>query len=275
MLPYFSPEDVRVAYACRFYFDWQLDVRPGSGVALRDAPVERLLEDAAARNSFHILGRKLEFDRLKTLLSLEPFVAPSSVSRLVKGSLSAGLRHWGAPCRWSRGTFFRSNGNMTDAVVAQYVASQYERHGVPVPGSSLRVSYRHPGKPEQLRRTSRATFEYNVHLVFVTHRRREILDYEIADDLLAYWLRIVATRGWVPWNVEIVWNHAHLFLGLMPEVSPGGAALSLLNNAEYFLQRRYSAGFRDTVDRTIWTPGFYVGTVGCVRTAQYAGYLDP
>jgi REP element-mobilizing transposase RayT len=77
----------------------------------------------------------------------------------------------------------------------------------------------------------------------------------------------------IPWNIEVVWNHAHLFLGLSPGDAPGDVALSLLNNAEYFLQDRYGAALGDEFKETVWQPGYYAGTVGSATTAQVKAFL--
>jgi putative transposase len=124
-----------------------------------------------------------------------------------------------------------------------------------------------------LRASNHCKFEYNVHVVFVVTRRQHLLDREAAESLVGYLKTVCDKKQWIAWNIEVVWNHAHLFLGLSPDDAPGSAALSLLNNAEYFLQRRYSAALRDEVERTVLQPGFYVGTVGSATTAQVKAYL--
>lgn len=273
MRPYFNPSDVRSAFACRFAFDWRARSRGDFRFDGAAVQFDALLNDVAVRQGYHVLARAVDPDRLKTLLSLTPFVSPASVSRFVKGNLAVRLRRGDEGIRWSRGTFFRSNGDMTDDAVAGYVARQYQRHVGRPPAHVRGASYRHPGDPKHLRRSAHSTFEYNVHCVFVTQGWQSVLDDDIADSLVRYWRRVCEKKRLIPWNIEVVWNHAHLFLGLNPTDSPGAVALNLLNNAEWFLQRRYSTGLRDVVSTTIWRPGFYVGTVGASTTAEIGEFL--
>jgi putative transposase len=116
-------------------------------------------------------------------------------------------------------------------------------------------------------------FEYNVHVVFVTHRRRELFDPQVAEALVEYLRQMCEAKRWIPWKLNVVPDHAHLFVGLTPSDAPGDAALSLMNNSEFFLQRRYGADWRDEVSDTVWRPGYYVGTVGSATTAQVKAFL--
>jgi hypothetical protein len=45
--------------------------------------------------------------------------------------------------------------------------------------------------------------------------------------------------------MEVVPDHAHLFLGLRPMDAPQAVALSMMNNAAYFLHQRYGAALSE------------------------------
>ena len=194
---------------------------------------------------------------------------------MVKGNLSAFARRQHCIAElWSRGWFLRSVGHVTNDTVRNYVDHQYDARNAP--GATPRARSR-PAMPAREPRgvavASHAKYEYNVHFVFVTHRRRELIDLEVAEALVGYLRQVCSTKGWIVWNLEFVWNHVHMFVGLSPSESPGEVALSLLNNAEFFMQRRYGAMLKDEVERTVWQPGYYVGTVGSATTAQVKAYL--
>ncbi|MBI4814819.1 MAG: IS200/IS605 family transposase, partial [Deltaproteobacteria bacterium] len=83
-------------------------------------------------------------DHVHLLLSLPPNLAPSRVMQLVKGRTSHKLlrefRHinrevWGRHL-WARGYFVASTGNVSDEVVAEYIANQDVERG----GEEFKVS---------------------------------------------------------------------------------------------------------------------------------------
>ena len=213
---------------------------------------------------------------VRALISLRPEDAPAEVTRFLKGNIATAVRNQHTISNlWSRGWFFRSVGHATNETVRDYVRSQYDDRNSP--GGDVERSaaarYTNGASPRELRTSNHGAFEFNAHIVLVTHRRREVLDLEMARELIAYLRRVCETKAWVAWDIQFVWNHVHLFVGLSPGDSPGGAALSLLNNAEYFLQRRYGAMLARDVTSTIFQPGYYVGTVGSATTAQVKAYL--
>jgi len=127
--------------------------------------------------------------------------------------------------------------------------------------------------PEPLRRTDHVTFEYNVHLVFVTRRRFDFLDPHVSEAVLTYWRRVCTKYGSIAWDIEVIWNHAHLFLRLRPDDSAEDVTLSLMNNPAHFLHRRNSAVLRNKKLAGVWKPGDYAGTAGFATTVQIQSYL--
>ena len=71
----------------------------------------------------------------------------------------------------------------------------------------------------------------------------------------------------------MVWDHAHLRLGISPGESPEEAALALLNNAELWFSDRYSAAMKLVDLDTVFQAGYYAGTCGEATTAQIKSYL--
>jgi len=106
-----------------------------------------------------------------------------------------------------------------------------------------------------------------------TRRRFDFLDMEVSEELVAYWRRVCDKHGWLPSDIEVVSDHAHLFLGLRPPDSPATVALSLMNNSAYFLHQRYGGALRDAALAGVWRGGFYVGAAGSATTAQVKAFL--
>jgi REP-associated tyrosine transposase len=275
MNPYFTAESVKVAYESRFHFGWYAHGRHPFSPSVRPC-LEESLRDVCERRNYHLLEFDLGTNVLRALLSLRPEISPAEATRFVKGNLASAARNQcGERNLWSRGCFVRSVGHVTSDTVRRYVASQQERHGAIAIENppAARACHASPGDPSALRTSDHAKFEYNLHFVFVVSWRRELLDQEIAEELVSYWRRVCEKKHWIAWNVEVVGNHAHLFLGLSPDDAPAAVALNLLNNGEFHLQRRYAAALREEVGRTVWQPGYYAGTVGSATTAQVKAFL--
>jgi putative transposase len=91
-----------------------------------------LIREVCHARDLEILQGHIRPDHVHLLLSLPPGVAPSRAMQLIKGKSSHKLlgefRHmrkafWGRHV-WARGYFAASSGNVTDEVVAQYIAEQ-------------------------------------------------------------------------------------------------------------------------------------------------------
>jgi len=59
-------------------------------------------------------------------------------------------------------------------------------------------------------------------------KKRDVTPYYVPQ----YWLSVCQKKSWIAWDIEVVWDHAHLLLGISPGETPEEAALALLNNAE-------------------------------------------
>ncbi len=72
----------------------------------------------------------------------------------------------------------------------------------------------------------------------------------------------------------MVWDHAHLLLGISPGETPQEAALALLNNAEHWFHNRYSAAMKQEGLDAVFQAGYYTGTCGEATTAQIKSFLE-
>jgi putative transposase len=177
---------------------------------------------------------------------------------------------------WSRGTFVRSVGNVTGGAIRSYISGQFPHHRAVPERDAERVQlprFHDPRDTSRLREDSHSVFEYNLHVVLVTDKRAELLDFEVAEALVRYWRRVCDKKRWIAWDIEIVCDHAHLFLGLRPMDTPEQVALSLMNNSDYLCGRRYGAAMREANMASLWRPGFFVGTGGAATTAQVKSFL--
>ena len=125
----------------------------------------------------------------------------------------------------------------------------------------------------QIRKSSHAAIQYNIHFVFSVRRRIEFLDPFVGQKRVQYWLSVCQKKSWIAWDIEVVWDHAHLLLGISPGETPEEAALALLNNTELWFHDRYSAAMQLEALETVFQPGYYAGTCGEATTAQIKSYL--
>jgi putative transposase len=166
--------------------------------------------------------------------------------------------------------------SVTGDVVRQYIAGQFDHHDVALardPAREMLAQFHDRRDATRLRSDSHTRFEYNIHVVLVTDWRVPFLDLAVAEALVRYWRLVCERKRWIAWDIEILSDHAHLFLGLRPVDSPQSVALSLMNNSEYYCERRYAAAMRDARLSVLWRPSFYVGTAGAATTAQVMAYL--
>jgi len=276
--PYFTATNTTFSYGLRFHYGWYTHRRqPTFADTQTQTLVADSFNDVSGRYNYRMLEMEVEPMVLRALLSLRPTDSPSATTRTIKGNLATDARNQlGISKLWSRGWFVRSVGRCTNEVIRRYVASQYGHHrSLPIdaPEAALRAAYHHPGNASRMRKIAHAVFEYNVHVVLVTRRRREFLDLEVAEALVDYWRSVCEEKRWIPWEVNVVWNHAHLLLGLDPTDAPGEVALSLMNNSAWFLEKRHGAVLERERMTGVWMPSCYVGTVGSATTSQVKGFL--
>ncbi|HUG93570.1 MAG TPA: IS200/IS605 family transposase [Planctomycetaceae bacterium] len=278
-VPRFSATNTTAAYQLRYHFGWYTH---GRNPSLANTRARQVIEQAFAKvtqaQNYHVLGLATEPVAIRALLSLTPNPAPSEVTRRVKGTLAAAARdELGLQQLWSRGWFLRSVGSCTNDVVRNYIAAQFDHHrATPVEQPELVTLARFHSKadPTRLRKGAHVVFEYNVHFVFVTPGRREFLDPYVAQELIDYWKRVCDKKAWTLWDVEVLWDHCHLFLGLKPAESPLAVALSLMNNSSWFLEQRHGTVLHSEGLSAVWRPAFYAGTAGSATTAQVKAFLQ-
>jgi len=276
--PTFLPTHLRAAYQLRYHFSWCTKRRkPILATQYLRSKVEETIRRVSENAGYHLLGLDVEPNVVLCLLSLVPSDSPESITRKIKGNVATELRADGVHNLWSRGWFVRSNGNVTNEIIQTYIANQIEHHrAAPVENRSTMEKCRHhlDEDIDQIRKSSHAAFQYNVHFVFCVRKRFHFLDPVIGGILVQYLLAVCKRKGWIAWDIEVVWDHVHLLIGLTPTSSPEEVALSLLNNAEFWLFDRYRAAIKMDELETVFQAGYYAGTCGAATTAQIQSFLE-
>jgi putative transposase len=276
--PVFTTANTTAAYRLRYHFGWYSAGRqPHFESAPVAATINECLPEIARRHQYHVLESDVSPRVVRSLLSLKPNESPSRATNIVRGNLAKHLREQlGIRNVWSRGIFVRSVGNVSGDVIRRYISGQFAHHRAIPERDPERVQlarFHDLRDASELRKDSHSVFEYNVHVVFVADRRTEFLDFDVAEALVRYWRRVCEKNRWIAWDIEVVSDHAHLFVGLRPKDGPEQVVLSLMNNSEHFCESRYGAAMRHANLRALWRPSFYVGTGGAATTAQVKSFL--
>ena len=94
--------------------------------------VRDLIREICRTHDVEILKGAVKIDHVHLFVSVPPHVAPSRLMQAVKGKTSHHMlleyrtlrrEFWGCHL-WARGYFVCSSGNVTDAVIEEYVATQ-------------------------------------------------------------------------------------------------------------------------------------------------------
>jgi putative transposase len=94
--------------------------------------VRDLIRQICQSNDIAIVGGHVRPDHVHLLLSAPPHLAPSKVMQAIKGKTSHHMlmnsrklreAFWGRHL-WARGYFIATSGNVTDEVIAEYIANQ-------------------------------------------------------------------------------------------------------------------------------------------------------
>jgi putative transposase len=242
------------------------------------------LEDIFQRNDYHLLELDIEGCWTRLLLSLRPSHAPSKVVQTLKANSSRAVfeafpevvTEMGRRSLWSRGYYVRGVGDVSDDVVFAYVGRQREHHEVERADSRLLAEYQdaNPERFFDLRPFSHCVAEYNCHLVCCPLRHTPAIDPSIAEELLAYLLRVAHKKTFEVISVAVLDDHIHLFAALRPDQSPDDLAFAVMNNASHWIGQRNPGAVKVWDAPGFWMPSAFVRTAGVVTTNVVRGHLQ-
>jgi putative transposase len=124
----------------------------------------------------------------------------------------------------------------------------------------------------EISRSTSAVFEVAYHLVWCPKYRRTLPE-GIQRDLQGLLRAICEARGWEVKALEVMPDHVHLFLGATPTDAPvvlvktlKGITAKALFETHPELREVFRHGH-------LWSPSYYVGTVGHVSEETVARYV--
>jgi putative transposase len=282
--PPFNAKNTEFAYQLHYHFGF----RTRRNMAVFDDPqraelLRVTLSEVCDRKHYHVLEVDVGDSWARLLLSLRPSQSPSSVVQTIKANTGRRLleafpdveSEIGRRSLWSRGYYVRSVGDVDDEVVLSYIARQREHHECEVGNSRLLAEYETPAPKRlfDLRSFDHCVAEYNCHLVCCPLRHVPAIDAAIAEELVAYILRIASAKAFDVISLAVLEDHFHLLAALRPNQSPEYLAFALMNNTSHWVGQRNPGAIKVWNAPGLWTPSAFVRTAGAVTTNVIRGHL--
>jgi len=226
-----------------------------------------LLKEICSRHGYHELETKVYPDHVRLLISLRPADALSKALHSIKTNSSAEMcRRLGitAPL-WARGYLARSVGRISVKAVECYLALQPEHHGYARRIRPPVHRFRAVDKKEL--KTDHASFDLIHHIVFSTGYRKGVFSSTAGAALAQYWLRVADKHGFAIDQMSFLPDHVRLLVRTHPKSSVESVCLSLLNNAQYFMTRRFGSLLIEAGVERLWQASAFARTCGQMTTA--------
>jgi len=121
-------------YSLKYHFVWVTKYRKPLLTGAVSLRVRDLVREVCQKNDIEILQGAVCRDHVHVLLSCPPNISPSKIMQYIKGKTSRKIimefKHiqkqcWGRHF-WARGYFVTSSGNVTDAVIKEYIRLQQD-----------------------------------------------------------------------------------------------------------------------------------------------------
>jgi len=123
----------------------------------------------------------------------------------------------------------------------------------------------------EYRHESNAVSLINMHFVFIPKRRRAVLIGRVAERLQEIIFELVVEHRWKVIALEIMPDHVHLLLNLKPTDSASSVMQKVKGRASHHLREEFPELLKLP---TLWTPSYFVGSVGNVSTETVRKYIE-
>lgn len=270
-------EDLASAYQLHYYICMRTKFNKPLFEPSLLAAFKPHVDSICQQYGYHLLRWKAYDNQLRVLLSLKPSHWVADVTGRIKGNLARLLRKDFpklVPGQiWARGYFAKSVGTVDRETVTRYISSQAEHHGYRRGSASLICAYDAMDKLPDLWRHNHATFNLSHHLVLETQHHKEVFDDVTGKALIEYWLRVARKKRFEIGQLQVLPNHAHLFVCLYPTMSVLDCVRALLNNSWALMNQRFCGVIKQTEAWNLWEPSFYAGGTGSVTTAEVKSFL--
>lgn len=242
--------------------------------------IGNIVEDVSDRHAYHLLDAQISSDHLRLVLSLKPEQAVARAVQMYKGNISRQfslayselLGKYKLSRPLAAGYFARSCGKADVETVRTYVEQQAVHHGYRGRWTAS-LTYHNPQfrSPAFNLHHSVCCLAYQV--VLVTKSRAGLFDECVARSLFPYLEVIAKKRGFAIDRISLMPDHLHLIMEGRPEISVADYALSIMNNTQCWMMKKYYGVLKATSCWDVWQPSFYAGTIGEYSTAEMRQFL--
>ena len=125
--------------------------------------------------------------------------------------------------------------------------------------------------PDEYRHESNAVSLLNYHFVFIPKRRKKVLVGSIAERLQQIICELVIENRWKIIAMEIMPDHVHLFLNVLPTDDPSSIMRKIKGRASHHLRKEFPELLKIP---TLWTPSYFVSTAGNICTETVKKYIE-
>lgn len=123
-----------------------------------------------------------------------------------------------------------------------------------------------------------SVYNVNYHIIWGTKYRRPVLTTELKDSLKEILYQIADEKGFSIEHMEIgLDDHIHMLISAPPKLSITTIVSCLKGTSAFRLFRLYpelKKQYWKTEDRHLWSPSYFVETIGTTNQAAVAKYID-
>ncbi len=133
-------------------------------------------------------------------------------------------------------------------------------------------------KDKQLTYGRTCVYNINYHIIWGTKYRNKVLNNEIEEELKELLYQIADEKGFTISHLEIgLDDHVHLLISAPPKLSVTTIVSCLKGTSAFRLFRKHpelKKFYWKNEDRHLWSPSYYVETIGTTNQDAVAKYID-
>jgi putative transposase len=131
---------------------------------------------------------------------------------------------------------------------------------------------------KQLTHGRTCVYNINYHIIWGTKYRNKVLNNKIEDELKQLLYQIAEEKGFAISHLEIgLDDHVHLLISAPPKLSVTTIVSCLKGTSAFRLFRKHpelKKFYWSKEDRHLWSPSYYVETIGTTNQNAVAKYID-
>lgn len=128
-------------------------------------------------------------------------------------------------------------------------------------------------KMNRLQSGSSCVYEVFYHIVWCPKYRKPVLEKQILSYLKTAIPIICESKEWVLHEMNVQPDHVHLFISAHPKYAPTDIVKVVKGVTGLRLFKEFPSLKREYWGGHIWSPSYYVGTVGSVTKSAIANYI--